>query len=98
MDLKRANDTLAELAKEQNLPLEKVICAIEEAITEAYNTSVKNNDRTALEAWSKIPRAGELPTAAEMLAYLAEVAIPQKLNEKCQSNNTSEFSSTILKS
>lgn len=76
MDLKRAYAALVELAKQENLPVETVIKDIESAIKEGYESSLAKNNYIALEAWRKIPSAGELPTAIEMVAYLGGITMP----------------------
>ncbi len=68
MNTDRANHALEKLARQKGLPVESVIAEIESAIAQTAAGQSR-------ELFRKIPCAGELPTAPEMIAYISEMAM-----------------------
>ena len=68
MNLKKARRALRAVAKRQGLSEREVVAAIEPAIAQAY----RQGDGKILAQWEKIPCAGDMPTAYELVAYLSE--------------------------
>ena len=58
------------VAKENGVSYKEVKAEIEYAIRVAIANS--ENDPYARRFWEAVPRAGKLPTAEELLAYMAE--------------------------
>lgn len=72
MDIERAYRTFEEVARRRGTTVETVIAGIEEGIAEAIETAKRTNNTAVLNAWKKIPCAGKIPTAVELLSCLGE--------------------------
>lgn len=70
MNISGAYRAIDLLAKREGVTREEIIEKIDEAIVEA----IASPNPSVQEAWSKIPHAGERPSAAEVIAYLADKA------------------------
>ena len=62
-----ARDALEAVARQQGLSVDEVRSAIEEAIAAAHESS----DPQARAFWSAVPRKGGIPTAEEVIAFIA---------------------------
>jgi len=67
MERLNAYDALAQVAKEAGLPVEKVREEIDFVIRQAMS----NPDPQIRERWDLIPRKGEVPTAEEVIDFVA---------------------------
>lgn len=70
-EIERAYMALQEVAWREGVSLEEVVREIEICIAEGMENCRRENNREALEEWATIPRAGEVPTPCELLAYLS---------------------------
>ncbi len=69
-DLLKARMALQEVARREGVSLEEVVREIEVCIAEGMENCRRENNTAALDEWAAIPRAGEVPTPCELLAYL----------------------------
>lgn len=74
MDIRKVRRAVRKVAKRNGVSQEQVLSEIDSAIHAAINTARINKDHSILNRWKAIPREGEIPTAYELLTYLAEKA------------------------
>lgn len=86
MDTKRAHRVLQEVARNNGNTVEEVIRDIEMGIKETIDEAIKENNTVVLNKWKKIPCIGSQPTAVELVAYLGERMINDKVDD-CLSGN-----------
>ena len=72
MDKERAYWALIQTAQKEDTTVEEVIQQIELSIMEAILNAAENQDWNTLERWRRIPCTGDFPTAAGLVAYIAE--------------------------
>lgn len=72
MKREMAKVSLRLVARKYGIPEETVKEQIELAIREAFLAARRENDPEVLRLWEEIPREAEIPTACEMVAYLAQ--------------------------
>ena len=63
---------LLEVAAREGLPLSSILQSINEAILDAHSSALAEPNPNALAVWSDIPCAGDISTAVELVAYLAQ--------------------------
>lgn len=68
----RVYRALCKIASKEGIPVAQVIRCIDDAIQEAYFTAQRDNNQEILSQWREIPCKGKLPTALELVDYLAE--------------------------
>ena len=71
-DHKRAYRTLRKIAKQEGVSVAYVTASIEQAAREARTDALRVGDLNALKMWNSIPKAGEFPSAVEILAYMGK--------------------------
>ena len=69
---RKAYMAMKEVAKKEGVSLTVVMERINEAIEEAYLRAHNEGNSEILEKWRDIPCDGDIPTALEMIVYLAE--------------------------
>lgn len=67
VDLDMVNWAIREVAREQGLSVEEVLHEMTVVLAEAYT----NPDPDVQARWAAVPFAGEAPTPAEAIAYMA---------------------------
>ena len=70
--LNRAHSAVCKIAEKEGIPADQVIRCIDDAIQEAYFTAQRENNQEILLRWREIPCKGNLPSALELVDYLAK--------------------------
>lgn len=68
----RVYHAMNKVARKRGITLEQVVWDIDDAIHEAYTTALKEANQAVLAAWREIPCKGPVPSAVELVSYLAE--------------------------
>lgn len=76
---KQAEKILDQIARQNGVTAAEVRRDINNSIRQAIAISKLENNRRALELWEQIPCKGDIPTAEEIIPWLAENA-RKKLN------------------
>ena len=63
---------LCKVARRNGITVKHVIWEIEAMSKESYFSARRDGKQEVLKAWQEIPCKGEIPTALELVAYLAE--------------------------
>ena len=63
--------SIALAAKKHNVTEERVIREIENCILQTWNAIQAENNQELMDQWRKIPSESEIPTAEELIAYVA---------------------------
>ena len=69
------------MASENGVSVDEVLFEIESVISQAYRNAMLSNDKALLQLWESIPRAGDIPTPAEMIDSLSKKAL-----EECENS------------
>lgn len=69
MDLESAHNALVETALRSGMTVEEFRTAIDIAIREA----MADPNPAMQQRWKKIPKAGDVPTAEEVIAYVSNI-------------------------
>lgn len=70
MNKRKAQKAIQEVAKRNGVTEQEVVEEIEAAITQAYRASIQSHNQEAIALWERVPKAGEVPTAYELVAFL----------------------------
>lgn len=70
MERKKAQRAIKYVARKYGVSESEVVKEIEDTIAETLETIRRENNYEAMAKWQKIPCAGEVPTAYELVAYL----------------------------
>ena len=73
MDTQKAVKIIEQVARSHGVSPEEVTSEINEAIREAATTQ----NPKAQSLWSLIPREGDLPNAAELIAFLGQLPLSE---------------------